>query len=93
MYFTKKNQHFQRLAQVSINYTSDITILCRVVDNFGDVGFAYRLARALKNLQKNHFKEKTNLRLVIDDLHSFSLLAQNTYPMPLSSHCPLLFNL
>ena len=60
---------------MSINYTSDITILCRVVDNFGDVGFAYRLARALKNLQKNHFKEKTNLRLVIDDLHSFSLLA------------------
>ena len=30
----------------------DITILCKVVDNFGDIGVVYRLARALTDLSK-----------------------------------------
>ena len=30
----------------------DITILCKVVDNFGDIGVVYRLARALSDLSK-----------------------------------------
>ena len=29
---------------------TDITLLCKVVDNFGDIGVVYRLARALKEL-------------------------------------------
>lgn len=48
----------------------DITILCKVVDNFGDIGVVYRLARALKDLNKDNLR----LRIVIDNLHSFSLL-------------------
>ncbi len=48
----------------------DITILCKVVDNFGDIGFVYRLA---KNLQKinPHYK----IRLVVNDLNSFQKIA------------------
>lgn len=49
--------------------TLDITILCKVVDNYGDIGFVYRLARRLKELSSS-----INLRLVVSDLHSFALL-------------------
>ena len=48
----------------------DIAILCKVVDNYGDVGFAYRLARALSALD-----DSVHIRFVIDDLASFALLA------------------
>lgn len=46
----------------------DITVLCRVVDNFGDIGVVYRLLKALSE-KNNSFK--INLRLVIDNLQSF----------------------
>jgi hypothetical protein len=45
----------------------DIDILCKVVDNFGDIGVAYRLARALSALP-----EAPRLRLIVDDLRAFS---------------------
>ncbi|EPF26004.1 hypothetical protein HMPREF1221_01507 [Treponema socranskii subsp. paredis ATCC 35535] len=48
----------------------DIAILCKVVDNYGDVGFAYRLARALSALDGS-----VRIRFVIDNLASFALLA------------------
>ena len=48
----------------------DIAILCKVVDNYGDVGFAYRLARALSALDGS-----VCIRFVIDNLASFALLA------------------
>ena len=44
---------------------SDITILCKVVDNFGDIGFVYRLAKNLRKINP-HYK----IRLVVNDLHS-----------------------
>ena len=44
----------------------DIDILCKVVDNYGDIGFAYRLARALSDLDP-----APRLRLVVDDLSAF----------------------
>ena len=47
----------------------DITILCRVVDNYGDIGFVYRLARAICKRRKD-----VVLKLVVSNLHSFSLL-------------------
>ena len=47
----------------------DIAILCKVVDNYGDVGFAYRLACALSSLDGS-----VRIRFVIDDLASFALL-------------------
>src|SRR5574344_126537 len=49
---------------------SDITILCNVVDNYGDIGFVYRLARSL-----SQEAPQVRLRLVINGLVSFSELA------------------
>ncbi len=46
-----------------------LDILCKVVDNYGDIGVAYRLARALSELEP-----APRLRLVVDDLRAFSLL-------------------
>jgi len=46
-----------------------IDILCRVVDNFGDIGFVYRLAKAL-----SAEPEAPELRLIVDDLSAFSRL-------------------
>ncbi len=47
----------------------DIDILCKVVDNYGDIGLAYRLARSLSELPA-----PPRLRLVVDDLAAFALL-------------------
>ncbi len=41
-------------------------IFCRVVDNFGDIGVCWRLARQLMAMP-----EVSNVRLWVDDLHSF----------------------
>lgn len=91
--------------------TLDITILCKVVDNFGDIGFVYRLARAISNLCNGESlplasnvvvstnstttfsatpsprgnAPKTplcslNLRIVADNLKSFSLLEPKINP-------------
>lgn len=48
---------------------NDITILCSVVDNYGDIGVSYRLIRHLLEISKD-----LKIRLVIDNLKSFSLL-------------------
>lgn len=49
-----------------------IDVVCRVVDNYGDIGFAFRLARSL--VEDAHIP---NVRLIVDDVSSFSwLLAQ-----------------
>jgi len=47
----------------------DIDILCKVVDNYGDIGFAYRLARGLSEAP-----DPPRLRLVVDDLAAFAAL-------------------
>ena len=49
--------------------TKNITLLCKVVDNFGDIGFVYRLARALTELDSS-----LRLRLVVSDIASFAAL-------------------
>ena len=45
----------------------DITILCKVVDNFGDIGVVYRLARAIEDV-KSKFEQVSsiNMRIVGD---------------------------
>jgi Uncharacterized protein conserved in bacteria len=48
---------------------TDITILCKVIDNFGDIGFVWRLA---KNLHKNFSDYK--IRIIIDNLSAFKNL-------------------
>lgn len=51
------------------NAAPDIDIFCRVVDNFGDIGVCWRLARSL------HREWPAQVRLWVDDLASFSRLA------------------
>nr|QGT51509.1 hypothetical protein Unknown280_2010 [uncultured Spirochaetaceae bacterium] len=48
----------------------DITILCKVVDNFGDIGFVYRLSKNLRKINP-HYK----IRLVVNDLCAFQKIA------------------
>ncbi|MBO7613252.1 MAG: elongation factor P maturation arginine rhamnosyltransferase EarP, partial [Treponema sp.] len=55
--------------------TSDVTILCRVVDNYGDIGFVYRLSRNLSELVP-----QIKLRLVVSNLESFSAMAPGLDP-------------
>ncbi len=44
-----------------------ITVLCKVVDNFGDIGVAWRMCSRLSKIQS-----KYKICLVVDDLVSFS---------------------
>ncbi len=44
-----------------------ITVLCKVVDNFGDIGVAWRLCRRLAKIQS-----KYKINLIVDDLEVFS---------------------
>jgi uncharacterized repeat protein (TIGR03837 family) len=52
-----------------------IDILCKVVDNYGDIGLVYRLAKALADLDP-----KLRLRLHVDDLQSFAALCPDIDP-------------
>jgi uncharacterized repeat protein (TIGR03837 family) len=60
---------------MAVSPQKDITILCKVVDNYGDIGFVYRLARALTSLDST-----VSIRIVTDNLFSFSLLAPGLDP-------------
>lgn len=53
----------------------EITILCDVVDNFGDIGFVYRLSRNIFQLNP-----EIKLRLVVNNLASFSKMAADINP-------------
>ncbi len=44
-----------------------ITVLCKVVDNFGDIGVAWRLCRRLAKIQS-----KYKICLIVDDWEAFS---------------------
>lgn len=60
----------------SVKTEIDITILCKVVDNFGDIGTVYRLARALNEVcgnKKNNFPA-LHLRIITDNLDAFRAL-------------------
>ena len=52
-----------------------IMILCKVVDNFGDIGVVYRLARALSDL-----RPELELSLVVSNLESFHKMASQIDP-------------
>ncbi len=54
---------------------NNIMILCKVVDNFGDIGVVYRLARALSDL-----RAELNLTLVVSNLESFHKMASQIDP-------------
>ena len=44
-----------------------ITILCKVVDNFGDIGVVYRLSKQLKKINPEN-----QINLIVDNLESFN---------------------
>ena len=52
-----------------------ITILCKVVDNFGDIGVVYRLAKQLKKINLEN-----NINLIVDNLESFNKICASVVP-------------
>lgn len=50
----------------------EITVLCKVVDNYGDIGVVWRLCRRLKTLNEN-----LKLNLIVDDLISFNKICSD----------------
>ncbi len=52
----------------------EISILCKVVDNYGDIGVAYRLSRQL------HKIGTAKINLIVDDLQSFNKICNNVSP-------------
>lgn len=54
---------------------NSITLLCKVVDNYGDIGFVYRLSRSLSKLAP-----EKKLTLVVSNLDSFSSMAPEINP-------------
>lgn len=54
---------------------ADLTILCKVVDNFGDIGFVYRLAKNL--VQLNPQRE---IRIAVDNLAAFNKIESKVDP-------------
>ena len=53
-----------------------ITVLCKVVDNFGDIGVVWRLCCQLSNqIKKENFTSKINL--IVDDLASFNKICNS----------------
>ena len=54
---------------------NEILILCKVVDNFGDIGLVYRLARSISDLRPN-----LKLTLVVSNLESFHKMANQIDP-------------
>lgn len=57
-----------------------IVLLCKVLDNYGDIGFTYRLVRGLGKKFTN--KGKVRISLVVNNLKTLSLVAEGE---PLSS--------
>ena len=53
----------------------DLTVLCKVVDNYGDIGFVFRLCRSLSELSPD-----IKLRLVVSNLGSFAAMADGINP-------------
>jgi uncharacterized repeat protein (TIGR03837 family) len=52
-----------------------VDLLCKVVDNYGDIGVVYRLARALSELPA-----PPRLRLIVDELAAFASLDPRVDP-------------
>ena len=49
-----------------------ITVLCKVVDNYGDIGVAWRMCRRLKKL-----KPENTISLIVDNLVSFNRICDD----------------
>ena len=56
-------------------------IFCNVIDNFGDIGVCWRLARQLAN------EHGLSVRLWVDDLHSFAKLCPEANALAEKQYC------
>ena len=65
----------------------DITILCKVVDNFGDIGVVWRLVKAIKNLVPKFPVPEIKIRLIVEDLNVFSKLVPDVVPQKKRQTC------
>jgi len=54
---------------------NNITILCKVIDNFGDIGVVYRLAKSLTDIDNS-----ISINLIVSNLESFSKMANEINP-------------
>jgi hypothetical protein len=52
----------------------NIDLFCRVIDNYGDIGVCWRLARQLSHEHAAH------VRLIVDDLNAFTVIAPEIDP-------------
>lgn len=68
-------EKIKKMPQIKKNlikcFSMKITVLCKVVDNFGDIGVVFRLCRALSELKKN-----LEIRLVVSNLDSFAKISK-----------------
>lgn len=68
-------EKIKKMPQIKKNlikcFSMEITVLCKVVDNFGDIGVIFRLCRALSELKKN-----LEIRLVVSNLDSFAKISK-----------------
>ena len=62
-----------------------ITVLCKVVDNFGDIGTAWRLCRRLSKIQSQY-----KLCLVVDDMNAFNIIAHGNSVIASSEASPVI---
>lgn len=63
----------------------EITILCKVVDNFGDIGVNWRLAKKLKKINSEN-----KINLICDNLSSFKKICdQVNIDLPLQTVCDI----
>lgn len=69
-------EKIKKMPQIKKNlikwFSMEITVLCKVVDNFGDIGVVFRLCRALSELKKN-----LEIRLVVSNLDSFAKISKD----------------
>ena len=68
-------EKIKKMPQIKKNlikcFSMEITVLCKVVDNFGDIGVVFRLCRAVSELKKN-----LEIRLVVSNLDSFAKISK-----------------
>lgn len=68
-------EKIKKMPQIKKNlikcFSMEITVLCKVVDNFGDIGVVFRLCRALSELKKN-----LEIQLVVSNLDSFAKISK-----------------
>ena len=62
-----------------------ITVLCKVVDNYGDIGVAWRMCRRLKKLNPQN-----TISLIVDDFEAFSVIESRINPVIASDKTPVI---